>query len=96
MNQLNQIAKEGANMMITLRRTRGVISNLFVGAGIAYAISKEKYSHVPIPIFFPSAYVGYQLYKNRSTVYENTINAVGEIKNSLQIEEKKESRRRHS
>ena len=38
---------------------------VFIGIGLAHAIEKEKYSHLPIALFFPGIYVGYQSYKNR-------------------------------
>ena len=38
---------------------------VFIGIGLSHAIEKEKYSHLPIALFFPGIYVGYQSYKNR-------------------------------
>lgn len=90
---MNTVAKEGMNMVLTLRKTRGVISNLFVGAGIAYAVSKEKYSHIPIPIFFPSAYVGYTIYKNKELIYTSLLE---EIRNTQHILDSQDHSRRHS
>jgi hypothetical protein len=38
------------------------------GAGLSYAIEKEKYTEVPLTIFFPSMYAGYHLFKNKDDV----------------------------
>ncbi len=38
------------------------------GAGLAYAISNEKYIHIPLTVIVPSAYAGYQAYKNRNEI----------------------------
>lgn len=38
------------------------------GAGLAYAISNEKYVHIPLTVVVPSAYAGYQVYKNRNDI----------------------------
>jgi hypothetical protein len=42
---------------------RGLTSNFLLGAGFAYAIEKEYYHHLPIALLFPSAYAGYQAYR---------------------------------
>jgi len=52
---------------------------VFIGIGISYAIEKKKYSHLPIALFFPGIYIGYQSYKNRHNfIYEkkNTSNQI--------------------
>ncbi len=46
----------------------GTARNVLLGAGIAYAISEEKYTHVPVAFVFPSIYAGYQAYKNREAI----------------------------
>ncbi len=38
------------------------------GIGLAYAISNEKYAHVPLIVLMPSVYTGYQAYVNRDTI----------------------------
>lgn len=38
------------------------------GAGLAYAISNEKYVHIPLTVVVPSAYAGYQVYMNRDAI----------------------------
>ena len=42
--------------------------NLMAGAGIAYALEKEKPAQIPLAIFVPSIYAGYHAYKNREAV----------------------------
>jgi hypothetical protein len=49
--------------------------NILLGAGMAFAIDQEKYSHIPVCIVFPSIYGGYQTYTNR----RNILNFVKEI-----------------
>jgi hypothetical protein len=39
-----------------------------MGAGLAYAWSTEKAWHTPLIVLMPSAYAGYQIYKNRQSV----------------------------
>ena len=46
--------------------------SVLLGAGICYAISEEKYHHVPVAFFIPSVYTGYQLYKHRDAAAEWT------------------------
>jgi hypothetical protein len=43
----------------------GVVRSLLLGAGVAYALEKEQYMHIPIVVLFPTVYAGYQLYKNK-------------------------------
>ncbi len=45
-----------------------VMTSVLMGAGMAYAISEEKYLHTPVIFLVPSVYAGYQTYKNRETV----------------------------
>ncbi len=42
--------------------------NVFCGLGLAYAISNDKYHHIPLTVIFPSVYIGYQAYMNRDTI----------------------------
>ena len=42
--------------------------SFFLGAGLYYSISLEKYWHVPLVILFPSAYAGYHTFKNKEQV----------------------------
>ena len=42
--------------------------NIIGGAGLSYAIEKEKYMEIPLTIFFPSMYAGYHLFKNKDDV----------------------------
>lgn len=38
--------------------------NFVMGCAICYAIENEYYSHLPLALFVPSPYAGYQVYKN--------------------------------
>lgn len=49
------------------------ISALFAGAGMYYSIEEKKYYKIPIACIFPSAFVGYHLYKHREDLYTNKI-----------------------
>lgn len=46
------------------------VRNVMMGAGMAYAIEKEKFWHLPFVFLIPSPYAGYQAYKNRSSIKE--------------------------
>lgn len=46
----------------------GSIRNVLLGAGLCYAVQNEKYTHVPIIIFAPSIYAGYNLFENKDDV----------------------------
>jgi hypothetical protein len=54
--------------VITQIQHFGAARNVLLGAGLAYAISEEKYFQAPIAFIFPSIYVGYQTYKNREAI----------------------------
>ena len=47
----------------------GVARSLLLGSGLAYAIEKEQYMHLPIVIVFPTVYAGYHLYKNKEQLF---------------------------
>jgi len=46
----------------------GSLRNLFLGAGICYAIERKEYEHIPLIYLFPSIYSGYHLFKRREEV----------------------------
>lgn len=48
----------------------GFVRNFTLGAGMAWAISQEKYWHLPFIFFIPSPYAGYQAFKHRDAVRE--------------------------
>ena len=50
----------------------GAFRSVLLGAGICYAISEDKYHHVPVAFFIPSVYAGYQLYKHKDAAAEWT------------------------
>jgi hypothetical protein len=56
------------NRVITLSN----FSNIIVGAGLCYAIENEEYYNIPIIVFFPSIFTGYNMYKNRREI-ENSL-----------------------
>ena len=53
---------------ITHHFVYGTARNLLAGAGLCYSIENEKYIHIPLTIFFPSIYAGYNLFKNKDDV----------------------------
>jgi hypothetical protein len=57
-----------AQPIVTQIQHFGTARNVLLGAGLAYAISEEKYVHAPVAIIFPSIYVGYQSYTNREAI----------------------------
>jgi hypothetical protein len=56
-----------ANQVIT-HYVHGFTRNLVCGAGLAYTVHNENYSHIPLIILFPSIYAGYNLYDNKDKV----------------------------
>ena len=50
---------------IFVNRFSNLPYNLVFGAGLAWAIENETYSHIPVVLIFPGSYAGYQLWKNR-------------------------------
>ena len=50
----------------------GIMRNIILGAGLAYAVEQEKYTHIPLVILFPTAYAGYHAYMNRDCIYRKT------------------------
>jgi hypothetical protein len=56
------------NNTITTHYIFGTTRNILLGAGISYAFSKHKYTHIPIIFLFPSIYAGYHIYENKEAV----------------------------
>lgn len=46
----------------------GSIRNVFLGAGLCFAVQNERYTHLPVIFFVPSIYAGYNLYENKDHV----------------------------
>jgi hypothetical protein len=46
------------------------LSEFLLGCGLCFAIEKKNYSHIPIVLFFPASYCGYNVYKNRNLFIE--------------------------
>ena len=44
---------------------------LLLGCGLSYVLEEKKYAHIPIVVFFPSIYCGYNIYKNREEVIKS-------------------------
>jgi hypothetical protein len=44
----------------------GTVRGFLLGAGLFYSIQNGKYLHIPIILFFPVPYAGYQLFKNKT------------------------------
>jgi hypothetical protein len=44
------------------------LKNILLGAGLAYALSEQKYIHLPAVFVCPSIYAGYQCYMNRDRI----------------------------
>jgi hypothetical protein len=42
--------------------------NILAGAGMAWAVQKEYYSHIPLAFLAPSIYAGYHGYQNKEAV----------------------------
>lgn len=41
------------------------ITSFFFGSGLCFVLEEKKYSHIPLVIFFPVVYCGYNIFKNR-------------------------------
>jgi len=46
----------------------GTVRNLFLGASLCFAVQKERYTHLPVIVLFPSIYAGYNLFENKDDV----------------------------
>ena len=44
------------------------LRNLLLGVGLAYAVEKESYIHIPLVVIFPTPYFGYHTYSNKDTI----------------------------
>ncbi len=44
------------------------VSNLLKGIGIAHCIDTKEYLQLPIPILFPSIFIGYKMYKYKNDI----------------------------
>jgi len=45
-----------------------ITRSIFCGAGLAYSIENENYSHIPLVFFFPITYGAYHIFKNRNNI----------------------------
>ena len=46
----------------------GTLRGILAGAGLCKAIQADEHGHIPLILMFPSAYAGYQGYKNKDLV----------------------------
>ena len=46
----------------------GPLRNILLGGGLAYAVEKESYMHIPLVVIFPTPYFGYHTYSNKDTI----------------------------
>ena len=44
------------------------LRNLLLGGGLAYAVEKESYMHIPLVVIFPTPYAGYHAYSNKDNI----------------------------
>ncbi len=44
------------------------VSNLFRGIGTAHCIDTKEYFQLPLPILFPSMFIGYKMYKYKNDI----------------------------
>jgi len=67
---MNRLNSEIVNKLVTNNNHYifGTTRNIFLGAGLCFAIENEKNWEIPIAILFPSIYIGYQSFKNRDTI----------------------------
>jgi len=56
------------NQTLSNAKPLGTISSFLLGSGLCYTIQNQKYWHIPLVLFFPTAYTGYQIYKNKDDV----------------------------
>ena len=54
----------------TIRRVTpiGTFSSFLLGSGLCYSIQTKQYWDIPLVLLFPTAYSGYQVYKNKDTI----------------------------
>lgn len=50
------------------------LSEFLLGCGLCFTIEQKNYSHIPIVLFCPAIYCGYNVYKNRNTIIKTIKN----------------------
>ena len=48
--------------------TRVFHRSLLFGVGIAHALEGDNWHHIPVALFLPGSYVGYQLFVNQANL----------------------------
>jgi len=56
------------NQAITRAAPLGTVNSFLLGSGLCYSIQNGKYWHIPCVLLFPTAYTGYQMYKNKDEI----------------------------
>ncbi len=69
-NTMASVSAAGPMTASFTHYVHGSMRSFLGGAGLCYAINKREYLHVPLVIIFPSAYVGYHLFKNKDSAAE--------------------------
>jgi len=56
------------NQTLSHAKPLGTVSSFLLGSGLCYSIQNEKYWHIPLVLICPTAYTGYQIYKNKDEI----------------------------
>ena len=59
------------NQIIPRVTSNGIVSSFLLGVGLSYSVETENYSHIPLALFFPTAYLGYHIFKNKDIIEQN-------------------------
>jgi hypothetical protein len=57
------------NQAITRVPPHGILSSFLLGSGLSYSVQSKNYSHIPLVLFFPTAYTGYHVFREGYTIY---------------------------
>ena len=68
MSQAINSVKKLAIAFDTTLSVRTYLTNLEMGAGIAYTLEEGKYWETPLALIFPSIYIGYKIYDKRNAI----------------------------
>ena len=74
LEQLKLAEKPIRHVVYTYTPFRSIV----LGAGLSYAIHAESYTHIPIILFAPTAYAGYNMFSNKDAI----VKWVGSVLNS--------------
>jgi len=65
---LNKLTTEIPKVFTHNLHKFGPMRNILLGAGLAYAVEKESYMHIPLIVIFPTPYAGYHTYNNKDNI----------------------------